>query len=180
MLQIVIPSLDLWDEAKEEFIVLPPVQLQLEHSLVSIAAWESKYHTPFLYKKELTADEVMDYIQFMTITENVSPETYLRLSEDNVKEIKEYIYNPMTATVFSKDFNGKRNREVVTAEIIYYWMVALNIPCEYQHWHLNRLLTLIKVCNIKNSPSKKRNLRDIIQRNEALNEMRKQKYNTSG
>lgn len=180
MLSIVIPQLDLWDEAKEEFIILPPVSLDFEHSLVSIAAWEAKYHTPFLHKEQLTSEEIMDYIQFMTITKNVSPETYLRLTEDNVKQIKDYIYDPMTATTFSKDRPGRRNREVVTSEIIYYWMIALNIPCEYQHWHLNRLLTLIRVCNIKNSPPKKRNMMDIIRRNEALNEMRKQKYNTSG
>ena len=180
MLSIVIPQLDFWDEAKEEFIVIPPVLLQLEHSLVSISAWEAKYHTPFLHKEALTNEEVMDYIQCMTITENVSPETYLRLTEENVRQIKDYIYNPMTATTFSKDNTGRRNREVVTSEIIYYWMIALNIPCEYQHWHLNRLLTLIRVCNIKNSPPKKRNMRDIIRRNEALNEARKQKYNTSG
>lgn len=180
MLNIIVPALDLWDEEKNEFIPLSPVLLELEHSLVSISKWEAKYHTPFLHKDEFTAEELLYYIQCMTLTKNVSPETYYRLSDDNIQQIKDYIYDPMTATTFSKEHTGKRSREVVTNEIIYYWMTALNIPSEYQHWHLNRLLTLIRVCNIKNTPPKKRNRMDIIRRNEALNEMRKKKYNTSG
>ena len=115
----------------------------------------------------------------MTITQNVKPEVYNRLTEDNLKAINDYIENPMTATTFS-DINQRPSREIITSEIIYYWMVSFNIPFECQKWHLNKLLTLIKVCNIKNSPPKKMSRQEILSRNRALNEARKKNLNTMG
>lgn len=116
----------------------------------------------------------------MTITQNVDPEVYNRLTSSNVRNVKKYIEAPMTATTFSKDGMGRRNQEIVTAELIYYWMIAMNIPFECQKWHLNRLMTLIRVCNIKNQPPKKRSSRDIMSRNTALNAARKKQLNTRG
>jgi hypothetical protein len=180
MLYITVPGMELWDEKKEEFVYLDETTIQLEHSLVSISKWESKWHKPFLLKNEKTDAEILDYIKCMTITQHVKPDVYFRLSKDNVDEIKKYIEDSMTATTFMEDGTSKGGREVVTSELIYYWMVALNIPSEYQKWHLNRLLTLIRVCNIKNAPPKKRGKREIMSRNAALNAARRKQYNTRG
>ena len=122
----------------------------------------------------------MDYIKCMTITQNVNPSTYDFLTEKNVKEINNYIDAPMTATTFSDTNTGKHSREIVTSELVYYWMIAANIPFECQKWHLNRLLTLIRVCSVKNSPPKKRSKRDIISQNAALNAARRKQLNTRG
>lgn len=180
MLYITIPAMELWDEQRQEFISRKEQTLQLEHSLVSLAKWESKWCKPFLSKAAKTEEETLDYVKCMTLTQHVSPETYNYLTMDNLTKINDYIAAPMTATTFSDDKNNKGSREIVTAEVIYYWMVALNIPLECQKWHLNRLLTLIRVCNIKNSPPKKRSKRDIMSRNAALNAARRQQINSKG
>lgn len=180
MLQIVIPGQEFWDEQKQEFINTKEQVLQLEHSLISLSKWEAKWCKVFLSKQEKTQEETIDYIKCMTITPNVDPEVYSHLTRENIKEIEDYIAAPMTATYFSSDNAGKSSREQVTSELIYYWMIALNIPFECQKWHLNRLLTLIKVCNIKNQPPKKMSKREIMSRNAALNAARRQQLNTKG
>ena len=102
------------------------------------------------------------------------------MTSENVEKIKAYIDAPMTATTFSKQENTRFNREIITNEIIYYWMISLNIPVEFQKWHLNKLLTLIRVCNVKNQPSKKRSKRDIMSTNAAINAARRKQMNTKG
>ena len=181
MLYLKIPlTYEEWDEEKQEFIEPKYQILQLEHSLVSLSKWESKWNKSFLSKNEKSDEEIMDYIKCMTITQNVDPSIYSHLTNKNVEEIKNYIEAPMTATYFSEDKNIKGNREVITAELIYYWMIALQIPFECQKWHLNKLLTLIRVCNIKNQPPKKRSKRDILSRNAQLNAARRKQYNSKG
>lgn len=181
MLQIEIPiSPEGWDDEKQEFVEPKTQTLQLEHSLISLSKWESKWCKSFLSSKEKTTEEILDYIKFMTLSKNVSPDVYDHLTNANVQEIVEYINAPMTATVFSEDKNAKPNREIVTAELIYYWMISLNIPFECQKWHLNRLLTLVRVCNVKNAPPKKMSKKDIMSRNTALNAARRKQMNTKG
>lgn len=181
MLYITVPSVELWDEAKEEFVKTKEQTLQLEHSLVSVSKWEAKWCKVFLSRKEKTYEETIDYIKCMTITQNVSPDTYKYLTKDNIEQINKYISAPMTATWFSEDKSGSRsNSEQVTSELIYYWMIAFNIPFECQKWHLNRLLTLIRVCNIKNKPAKKMSRSDIMRRNASLNAARRKQLNTNG
>lgn len=180
MLQITIPAVEQWDERKQEFVTTKEQTLQLEHSLVSLSKWESKWCKAFLSKQEKTFEETLDYIKCMTITQNVNPEVYNYLTNKNIDEINKYIEAPMTATYFSDDKIVKTSREQITAELIYYWMIALNIPFECQKWHLNRLLTLIRVCNIKNQPPKKRSKKEIMSRNAALNAARRKQLNTRG
>lgn len=181
MLQIVIPDEESWDEAKEEFVITWKGRtLQLEHSLVSLSKWESRWNKPFLSTKKKTSEEILDYIKCMTLTQNVKPDTYDHLTKANIDQITEYIDAPMTATVISDDKTKKGGREIVTAELIYYWMIALQIPVEFHKWHLNKLLTLIKVCNIKNQPPKKRGAREIMRRNNELNAARRKRLNTRG
>lgn len=180
MLRITVPSNELWDDKKEEFVFVKEQTLQLEHSLVSLSKWESKWCKPFLGRHEKTDEEVLDYIRCMTLTQNVSPDVYYRLTTENIQKINDYIDAPMTATVFYHDEQFKPNREKVTSELIYYWMIALNIPFECQKWHLNRLLTLIEVCNIKNAPPKKRSRSEIMSRNAALNAARRKQLHTKG
>lgn len=183
MLEITIPAVEMFDDSKQEFFTIKEQKLQLEHSLVSLKKWESKWCKPFLqqiHKKPLTDEELMDYVKCMTITQNVNPDVYAYLSEDNITEIVQYINAPMTATTITEDKSAKGGREIVTAEIIYYWMIALNIPVKFEKWHLNSLLTLVKVCNIKNQPPKKRSRRELMSRNTALNAERRRRLNTKG
>ena len=180
MLQITIPASEGWDENKQEFVNTKEQTLQLEHSLVSLSKWESKWCKAFFSKKEKTFEETLDYIKCMTLTQNVHPEVYDRLTRENVDQINKYIEAPMTATYLSEDKKGKVNGETVTAELIYYWMITLNIPFECQKWHLNRLLTLIRVCNVKNQPPKKMSKSSIMSRNAALNAARRKQLNTRG
>ncbi len=181
MLRITVPiSSEGWDEQKEEFVTAEERIVELEHSLVSLSKWESKWCKPFLSSDDKTEEEILDYIKMMTLTENVTDDVYSHFTADNFKEINDYINAPMTATTFSDNKNGKRSREIITSELIYYWMVALQIPFECQYWHLNRLLTLVRVCNIKNEPPKKMSKRDIMSRNASLNAARRKQLNTKG
>lgn len=180
MLRVTIPATELWDESKEEFVNTKEQTLQLEHSLVSLSKWESKWCKPFLSKDTKTEEEDLDYIKCMTITQNVDPSVYEFIPNDIREEIKKYINAPMTATWFSDDKGGKSGSEQITSELIYYWMITQNIPFECEKWHLNRLLTLIKVCNIKNQPPKKMGKKAIMSRNSALNAARKKQLNTKG
>lgn len=181
MLQITVPiSPEGWDEERQEFVDPQVKTLQLEHSLVSISKWESKWHKAFLSKKDKTEEEIFDYVKCMTLTQNVDPSVYDYLTIDNVNQIKAYIEDPMTATVINTNSSDKSNKEIVTSELIYYWMIALNIPSEYQKWHINRLLKLIEVCNVKNSPPKKRSKSDIMRSNAALNAARRKQLGTRG
>ena len=181
MLTITVPiSPEGWDEEKQEFVEPKSQTLQLEHSLVSLSKWESKWQKPFYSKKDMSNEEILDYIKCMTLTKNVDPDVYNHLTQENIKTILDYIVNPMTATTFGKETNSGNNREVITSELIYYWMIASNIPFECQKWHLNRLITLIRVCSIKNAPPKKRSKRDIMSRNAALNAARRKQFNSNG
>lgn len=180
MLHIVIPAAEIYDQEQNLFIQVKEKSLSLEHSLVSISKWESKWQKPFLSKdQEKSREEVIDYIRCMTLTQNVDPNDYYRLTKKEFDQIRDYIDSPMTATTFSDKERGG-SKKVITAEIIYYWMIALNIPFECQKWHLNRLLTLIKVCNIKNAPPKKMSKAEMAKRNRSLNAARRKKLNTTG
>lgn len=179
MLEITIPAVEKWDQIKQEFINTPAQTLRLEHSLVSLSKWESKWCKPFLTKDNKTIEETIDYVRCMTITQNVKPEVYFNLTPENIAQINAYIEAPMTATYFSQD-KGKPSREQITAELIYYWMIGFNIPFECQKWHLNRLLTLIRVCNIKSQPPKKMSKNEIMSRNAALNAQRRAMLGTKG
>lgn len=180
MLTILVPESELFDENNQEFIYVKEQTLVLEHSLVSIAKWESKWKKSYLSNNNKTYEEMLDYIRCMTITKNVNPLIYKSINADALKAIKKYIDDPMTATYFSEPQNPTGGRNIITAEVIYYWMIALNIPFECQKWHFNRLLALIKVCDIKQNTGKKMSRREILTRNQALNEERKRKYNTRG
>lgn len=179
MLQITIPTMnDLWDERNQQFLSIKETTIQLEHSLLSISKWESKWNKSFINTKDKTEDELIDYIKCMTITKNVDPNIYVCLTAENIQEIVNYINAPMTATTIRD--TGKSNHEIVTSELIYYWMISLNIPVKFEKWHLNRLITLIRVCSIKNQPAKKMSRGEIMQRNVALNAARKKRWNTKG
>lgn len=179
MLELVIGD-EFFDDDKQEFVIGNRVDLELEHSLVSLAKWESKYEKPFLTSEAKTEEEMLWYIEAMTLTEKIPPGVFSRLSSKNIDDINAYINAKMTATWFDEDKNQRRGSEVITAELVYYWMIAMNISFECQHWHFNRLLTLIKVCNIKNAPEKKLSPAEVAQRNRNLNQQRKAKLGTAG
>lgn len=171
-----------FDEEKSEFFtsVTSSIELVLEHSLVSLSKWESEFAKPFLADEEKSDQEVMAYIGYMILTPDFSPEVLSNLSQENINEINDYINAPKTATWFASDPNGRKTGEVVTSELIYYWMIAFSIPFECQHWHLNRLFTLIRVCNIKNGKPKKQTRAEMMAQRSQLNEERRRRFGTSG
>ena len=180
MLTITVPAKELYDAEKGEFVYTKEQTMNLEHSLVSISKWEAKWCKPFLdNKKQKTNDEMLDYVRCMTVTPNVNPYVYYALTEENLKQITEYIDAPMTATWFS-DKEKRTNQKVMTSEIIYYMMIAFNIPAEYSKWHLNRLMTLIKICALENSPKKKMGKKELMSKNAALNKARRKALGSNG
>lgn len=190
MLKIKLPAKEGWDEVKNEFVETKEIELCLEHSLVSISKWESKYKKPFLSTTDKTTEEILYYIQCMTISQNVDPNVYKLLSKNDLEKVNDYITDSMTATWFNERKSegsapSRPNKEQITSELIYYWMVSYQIPFECQKWHLNRLLTLIRICNVKdaqqnNKQGNKMSKRDILSQNRALNAARRQKLNSLG
>ena len=177
MLTITIPPLELYDESKNEFFTLKEQTLQLEHSLVSLSKWESKWCKPFITDKKKTDKETIDYVRCMTLTQNVDPSVYSRLTDEHIELIQRYIDAPMTATWFTDNNDDKKSSsQQITNELIYFWMFTFGIPMDCQKWHLNRLLTLIKVFNAKNQKPKSMS----VQERAALNAARKKQYNTKG
>lgn len=181
MHKIVIPSTELFDNDLNRFFNIPETEIMIEHSLISISKWEAKWHKPFLSEKTKTTEETIDYIKQMTISRNVNPLVYQVIPDTELKKVLDYIEDPHTATTFSeKEGTAKRNKEVITSELIYYWMVAAQIPMECEKWHINRLLTLIRICGIKNQPPKKMSKRSIMSKNRALNSARRKQLGTNG
>lgn len=176
MLLIKVP-MDAFNEATQQFVTF---DLELEHSLVSLSKWESKFEKPFLSSSSKTSEEAAWYLSAMTLTPNVPPEVYQNLTKKNIEEINDYISAKMTATWFAENTNQRPNREVITSELIYYWMIKLQIPHEFENWHINRLLTLIRVCNLKDAPKRKMNKRDALAQQRMLNEQRRQQFGNSG
>lgn len=180
MITIVIPEQEFFDDSSSTFTVHPERTLKLEHSLVAISKWESKWMKPFLGEGDKTVDEIYDYISCMVLNESeVDDHIIASLTQKNIDDITNYIKSPMTATII-KQRGSKANREVITSELIYYWMVSFNIPFECQYWHLNRLMMLVNICSIKNSPSKKESLRDTVSRNRELNAARRKALHSTG
>ena len=178
-IKVQIPKNEYYDESTNTFIETRDTTLVLEHSLVSISKWESKWHKPFISNTDKTFEESIDYIKCMTITQNVPNEVYYGITEDLLSSIDSYITDSQSATWF-RETQESPSREVITSELIYYWMIACGIPMECQKWHLNRLLTLIRICNVKNSPNKKMSSSELASRNRALNAARRKQHNTRG
>ena len=183
MLQLFISGERKWDDKNEEFIpATKDYTLQMEHSLLSISKWEAVYHKPFL-STEKTFEQIKDYAKYMTIN-NVPDEIYDRLDASHIDKITEYIQNDMTATWFSDGkkghTGGRMNGEIITAELVYYWMIQMNIPVEFQKWHFNRLLTLIRVISIKNDPKSGKGRKMTAAERKALNLANRAKFHTKG
>lgn len=180
MLKIEVPEREAFNPETNEFFTIKGQTLTLEHSLVSLSKWESKWETSFLSASQMTREQTIDYIRCMTITPNVDPIVYYCLTEENIRQVYEYIAKPMTATTFSKREQKTKSRQIMTAELIYYAMIAYQVPFECQKWHLNRLLTLLHVCEIKNQPPKKMSKKELASQNRSLNAARRAKLNSRG
>lgn len=179
MLIVTIPSTELWDESTSEFVSIQETELRLEHSLAAISKWESKWKKPFLTKDPKTEEESRDYVRCMCLDEDVSQIVFSFLTQEHLNQISSYIEDPMTATWFKED-NSRPSKQIVTSERIYYWMCAAQIPFECQYWHLNRLMTLIRIASIESQPPKKMGKKDIYSQNAALNKARRAKHKSKG
>jgi len=179
VLTITVVLAEHFNQETNEFSI-ESFQLELEHSLFSLSKWESEFEKPFLGTDQKTPEEVLAYFKFMTLTSNVAPEVFDKLSESNIVEINNYVDKKMTATWFREIPSGPKAREIITAELVYYWMSQFGIPWEAQYWHLNKLFTLIRVFNEKQAKPKKMSRQDIIARNRQLNEQRRAQLNTKG
>ena len=180
MLKLVIPGREYFDENKNEFVYTKPQEVTLEHSLISISKWESKWHKPFLdEKREKTDEEFIDYVRCMSLS-NIPEEAFENISERNKADILIYINDSMTATWFAEDKTPPPSNKIITSEVIYSWMIQNEIPFECQKWHLNRLLTLIRVCSLENMPAKKMSPMSILSQNASLNKMRRAALHTRG
>lgn len=179
MLPIHIRGGEFWNEKEERFIYTKPVTLKLEHSLVSISKWEAKWHISFI-DDEKTDEQLLDYIRCMTLNNDVDPIVYKLLTAADFKKINDYIEDTMTATTINDTKKGKRRTQKLTNELIYCWMIQFGIPVEFEKWHLNRLITLIRVCSEEAQPTKKRNAADLARSYKELNAARKAKWGTKG
>lgn len=181
MLKIKVPLAEGFDETTNQFVVVESFDLELEHSLASLSKWESREEKPFLGKEEKTFEEIFRYIQDMTLNDDVPLSVYNKLTNENIDAVNRYINAPMTATTFREIQQQRPSRELVTAEVMYHWLVALQIPFECQHWHLNRMITLVRVCNEKNKPTKNRKMtRSAAAQRAEMNRQRKAQYGTTG
>jgi hypothetical protein len=180
MLTITVGATGVYDEESGTFGARGGVELQLEHSLVSLSKWESIHEKPFLGVNNKTSEEVLSYVECMILTPNPPEEILLQLSQENIQEINDYIDRKMTATWFSEQPGSPRSREVITAELIYYWMIGFSIPLECETWHLNRLFTLIRICSVKQAKPTKMSRAEMIRRNRELNAQRKAQLGTKG
>lgn len=179
MLTINVPGTEYWDEEKEEFLFTPETAIELEHSLVALSKWEEIFEKPFLSTTERTDEEAIGYLICMTLNE-VPPGVYVRLSKENHEAIAEYINAKRTATWFSEQAGGKATGEILTAELIYYWMFSANIDISCQDWHLNKLITLLRVFGAKNGPQKKMTPEEAARRQAEINRQRREKYGNDG
>jgi hypothetical protein len=180
VLTITVPGEEHYNEENHEFFTVGDFELDLEHSLVSLSKWESKFKTPFLVADQKTDEQILYYIECMIVTPNFPPEVLPRLSQENLDAIHEYIDDSMTATWFNEPPNGRRSSETITSELVYYWMFSQGIDKECEKWHLNRLFTLLKIFNLKNAKPKKMSRSEIAQRNRELNAQRRAQLQTSG
>lgn len=180
MLPLVIPEREFYNSQTKEFIHIKATTLSLEHSLISLSRWEAQYKKPFLDKKKKTVQETVDYIRCMTVTANVDPNVYLAITDEMVLMVENYIQDPMTATWFNDREERRFGSQTITSELIYYWMVELGIPFECQKWHLNRLMTLIRVCTEKRKKPRKMGRREQARSNAALNAARRRAHNSRG
>jgi hypothetical protein len=180
VLKLKVPIAEAYDEANGEFVASEFFTLELEHSLASLSKWEAEYEKPFLGEQDKSNEEILGYIVAMTLNDDVPAEVYGKLSEENLYQVNRYINSKMTATTIHEIAQQRKSREVITSEIIYYWMVSLQIPFETQHWHLNRLITLVRVVNLKNSPPKKVGRKTAAQQQRDLNAARRAQLGTRG
>ncbi len=181
MIEVVIPAIEYFDEDKEVFVTVnkKPITIKMEHSLISLKKWEIKWKKPFLSKTKKTDEETYDYFRCMCMTPGIDPKLFKYLPDKEIQRIDDYIMDTRSASWFSEDpffKTGKsRNNEVITAELIYYWMIKFNVPPEYRKWHLNELLQLLQVISIKETPPKKHSTRELLERNSSINERNKRR-----
>lgn len=179
-IKIHIPKQSFFNEEKNEFINVEPCDITLEHSLYSISKWEQKWHVPYLTDDQKTIEQVISYIQCMTITQNVNPEVYKYIPDSELIRVKEYINDPMTATTFAKEEGKGQGKKILTNEVLYFYMLSYNIPADFDKWHLNRLLTLIKIFNEENKPKKKMSKHQAINNYARLNAERRARLGSKG
>jgi hypothetical protein len=173
---------EYWDNEKQEFIYPEKGSLLLEHSLLSISKWEAIWHKPYMGSENKTNEEFYSYIKCMSLKGEPDDKILNSLTRDNLEDILTYIENPMTATTVKEDASSVCGtpKNFVTSELLYAYMVNYNIPVEFENWHINRLLTLIRLCSSKQEKPKKMSQAEIMRENARINAMRRSKLGSKG
>lgn len=182
MLRLKVVTDEGFNDETQQFVDVMSFDLELEHSLVSLSKWEEIWEVPFLGNQEKTKEQTLSYIMCMDLLGNFTQEIFPHLKADQFLQITEYIDAKKTATTVTER-PGPPSTQIVTSELIYYWMIALNIPVEFETWHLNRLLMLIKVCNIQNSkgdPKNRMSSSEAAAQRRALNDQRRREFGSRG
>lgn len=181
MLSLIVSGEEIYDEELNEFRSTPGYNLELEHSLVSLSKWESKYNKPFLSEEQKTPIEMYDYIKFMAIHPGVPEHVFLSLNDSDLARIVEYMNEKQTATWFNEPPNQSPMRTAITSELIYYWISALGLDASVvENWHLNRLFTVLKVASIEGQPKKKKSRTEVLAEIRRKNAERRAKYEKEG
>lgn len=175
MYKVIVPDIEAFSQSTQEFITVKGCSFNIEHSLISLSKWESKWEQAFLGPKQKTREQMIDYVRMMTISKNVPNDIYELLTNDQLRDIFTYINSKQTATTIKETKAPPRRGPIITAEIIYYWMTQFGIPFECEKWHLNRLITLIRVCEEKEKPAQKMSRKDLARHNTALNHKRRRR-----
>ena len=180
MLIVSLPEVEGFDEETQSFVSLPGGELHLEHNLIALSKWESITHKHLIGNEDVSPEEMLLYIECMITDEEYDRELLDRLPASEIERVSNYMADTKTATTFVNKGDKDGSGEYTSSELIYYWMIACQIPFECETWHLSRLLTLIRVCNEKNQPEKKMSRSDILSRNRDLNRARRQALGSKG
>jgi hypothetical protein len=180
MLTITVLGEEHWDQENEKFVYPDSFKLELEHSLVSLSKWESKWEVPFLGEKPKTTEMVLDYIECMILTPDPPADWISKLSKENIEEITAYFDSKQSATWFNDHHPEPKTGETITSELVYYWLDICDIDWQAQYWHLNRLLTLVKIHTVKQAKPKPMSRSEMLRRRRALNKQRLKEMEEGG
>lgn len=180
MITIDLGTLEYYDSEKNEFVYEEGGKVRFEYSLKMLYEWEGKWKKAFLKgNKNLTTEEAVDFYIMMAL----DPIDKKFMTGEAMETLSKYVNDPQTATTFADGQNGNTSPskgKIFTSEELYAMMITSNVPLDFENRNLNRLITILRVISVQNTPPKKMSKNDIYRQNAALNAERKARLNTKG